>query len=85
MCVKYGMDVIYHISYIDKEGMDMLEKSKHKHIVATVINWLWATVYKAAPFRYTFENMEAVGHMKELQNAIRVLEDVHHRDITVVP
>lgn len=43
MCVRHGVDVIYHASYIDDEGMDMLEKRKHKHVVAPGINWLIAT------------------------------------------
>jgi hypothetical protein len=43
MCVKHGVDVIYHASYIDDEGMDMLEKKKDRHIVAPGINWLIAT------------------------------------------
>lgn len=43
MCVRHGVDVIYHASYIDDEGMDMLEAKKDKHIVAPGINWLIAT------------------------------------------
>jgi hypothetical protein len=43
MCVRHGVDVIYHASYIDDEGMDMLEAKKSKHIVAPGINWLIAT------------------------------------------
>ena len=34
MCIRHGVDIIYHASWIDQEGMDMLEKNKHKHIVA---------------------------------------------------
>ena len=43
MCVRHGVDVIYHASYIDDQGMDMLEAKKTKHIVAPGINWLVAT------------------------------------------
>lgn len=43
MCVRHGVDVIYHASFIDHEGMDMLEDKKTKHIVAPGINWLIAT------------------------------------------
>jgi len=43
MCVKHGVDVIYHASYIDDEGMDMLEAKKTEHIVAPGINRLIAT------------------------------------------
>ena len=84
-CVKHGVDVIYHASYIDNEGMEMLEKNKHKHVVAPGINWLWATVYEAAPFGYSFEKAEQVGYMKELQTAIRGLKEMHERGITVLP
>lgn len=28
MCVRHGVDVIYHASYIDDKGMDMLEAKK---------------------------------------------------------
>ncbi|KAF6219060.1 hypothetical protein HO133_005604 [Letharia lupina] len=84
-CVKHGVDVIYHASYIDDEGMEMLEKNKHKHVVAPGINWLWATVYEAAPFGYSFEKAEQVGYMKELQTAIRGLKEMHERGITVLP
>lgn len=43
MCVRHGVDIIYHASYIDEEGMDMLEAQKEKHIVAPGINFLIAT------------------------------------------
>lgn len=43
MCVKHGVDVIYHASYIDEEGLNMLEEKKDKHVVAPGINWLIAT------------------------------------------
>jgi imidazolonepropionase-like amidohydrolase len=43
MCVRHGVDVIYHASYIDDEGMDMLEAKKDRHIVAPGLNWLIAT------------------------------------------
>ena len=85
MCVKHGVDVIYHASYTDEEGMDMLEKKKSKHVVAPGINWLYATVYEAAPFGYSFEKAEQVGYMKELQVAIRALKEMHERGITVLP
>ena len=85
MCVRHGVDVIYHASYIDDEGMDMLEEKKHKHVVAPGINWLFATVYEAAPFGYSFEKAEQVGYMKELQIAIKALKEMHERGITVLP
>ncbi|KAL4870685.1 hypothetical protein BDV12DRAFT_184301 [Aspergillus spectabilis] len=84
-CVKYGVDVIYHASYTDGRAMDMLEKAKHRHVVAPALNWLYATVYEAEPYGYTFEEAERVGYKKELNIAIKALKDMHRRGITVLP
>jgi imidazolonepropionase-like amidohydrolase len=84
-CVRYGVDVIYHASYTDEEGMALLEKNKHKHVVAPAINWLYTTVHEAAPFGYTFEQAEKVGYKKELEVAVRALKEMHLRGITVLP
>ncbi|KAH8695457.1 5-carboxymethyl-2-hydroxymuconate isomerase [Talaromyces proteolyticus] len=83
--VRHGVDVIYHASYIDDEGMDMLEKAKHKHVVAPAINWLYTTVHEAEPYGYTFEQAEKVGYKQELEVAIRALREMRRRGITILP
>lgn len=55
MCVRHGVDVIYHASYIDDEGMDMLQKKKDKHIVAPGLNWLIAT--RKSQVSHTLEHL----------------------------
>ena len=85
MCVKHGVDIIYHASWTDDEGMDMLEKAKSKHMVAPGINWLYATLYEAGAFGYSFEKAEQVGYKKEFDNAKIVLKEMHNRGITVLP
>lgn len=84
-CVRHGVDVIYHGSWIDDEGMDMLEKNKHKHIVAPAINWLYATIYDASAFGYSFEKAEQVGYTEELAVAIKGLKEMHRRGICILP
>ncbi|RDW63336.1 hypothetical protein BP6252_10881 [Coleophoma cylindrospora] len=85
MCVKHGVDVIYHASYIDNEGMDMLEKKKDQHIVAPGLNWLIATLNDAAAFGYSHEKAQQVGYQKELDAAIQGLREMHRRGIVVLP
>ncbi|KZT28207.1 isoaspartyl dipeptidase-like protein [Neolentinus lepideus HHB14362 ss-1] len=85
MCIKHGVDVIYHASYIDDEGMDMLEKAKDKHWVVPAINWLYATLYEAAPFGYAQSKAEKVGYKRELEVAIKGLREMHRRGIKVLP
>ncbi|KAF2169452.1 hypothetical protein M409DRAFT_36169 [Zasmidium cellare ATCC 36951] len=84
-CARHGVDVIYHASYCDDEGLELLEKAKDRLVVAPAINWLYATVYDAEPFGYTFEKAEQVGYKKELDCAIKVLAEMHRRGITVLP
>jgi len=64
MCVKHGVDVIYHASYIDDEGMEMLQANRTKHIVAPGINWLVATLHDAHQFGYAKERAEKAGYQK---------------------
>jgi imidazolonepropionase-like amidohydrolase len=83
--LQHGVDVIYHGSYIDEEGMDMLEAAKDKHVVAPAINWLVATLTDAAAFGYSHEKAEQVGYKKELDYALRGLREMHRRGIVVLP
>ena len=46
-CVRAGVDNIYHASFTDEEGMDLLEEAKDRVFVAPGINWLIATVNDA--------------------------------------
>ncbi|UPL02216.1 hypothetical protein LCI18_013150 [Fusarium solani-melongenae] len=85
MCVKHGVDVIYHGSYVDDEGMDMLERDKHKNIVVPAINWLYATTYEADAFGYTYEAAEKAGYKRELDIAVAGLREMHRRGIVVLP
>jgi hypothetical protein len=82
---QHGVDVIYHGSYIDEEGMDLLEQAKTKHVVAPAINWLVATLDDAAAFGYSHEKAEQVGYKKELEVALRGLREMHRRGIVVLP
>ncbi|KAF7869634.1 hypothetical protein EAF04_004418 [Stromatinia cepivora] len=85
MCVKHGIDVIFHASFIDQEGMNMLEAKKDRHVVAPGINWLVATLNEASEFGYTHEKAAQVGYQKELDAAIRGLREMHRRGIVVLP
>ncbi|TFK53070.1 isoaspartyl dipeptidase-like protein [Heliocybe sulcata] len=85
MCIRHGVDVIYHASYIDDAGMDELEKAKDKHWVVPAINWLYATLYEAAPFGYGQSKAEKVGYKRELETAVKALREMHKRGIKVLP
>ncbi|KAH0431849.1 isoaspartyl dipeptidase-like protein [Colletotrichum camelliae] len=85
MCVRHGVDVIFHASYVDDEGMEMLENNRHTSIVAPAINWLVATAYEAEEFGYTHEAAEKAGYVRELDTAVAGLREMHRRGIVILP
>ncbi|CUS10800.1 unnamed protein product [Tuber aestivum] len=85
LSVLYGVDVIFHASYIDDEGMDLLEKAKDKVVVVPALNWLYATLYEAAAFGYPQAAAEKAGYGVELETAIKGLKEMRRRGITVLP
>ncbi|NMH95988.1 metal-dependent hydrolase family protein [Pseudonocardia acidicola] len=85
MCVRHGVDIIYHASFTDAEGMDMLEAAKDWVFVAPGINWLVATLYEAESFGFPQEAAEAVGYKRELEIATEGLREMHRRGIKLLP
>ncbi|KAF4538740.1 hypothetical protein BFW01_g8467 [Lasiodiplodia theobromae] len=85
MCAKHDVDVIFHASYIDDEGMRMLEEKKTRIVVAPAINWLVATLNDAEVFGYPKEQAEKVGYRRELDTAVAALREMHRRGIVVLP
>ena len=85
MCVRNHVNIVYHASFTDAEGMDMLEANKDWVFVAPGINWLIATLYEADAFGFPQEAAEAVGYKKELEMAEAGLREMHRRGIKILP
>ncbi|MCY4102128.1 MAG: amidohydrolase family protein [bacterium] len=84
-CLRQGVDIIYHASYIDDEAADMMEERRDDVFVAPGLHWLYATLYEAADFGYPQEAAEAVGYKDELENSIVGLKEIHRRGVRVLP
>jgi imidazolonepropionase-like amidohydrolase len=85
MSLRNGVDIIYHASFIDEEGLDMLEAKKDEVFVAPGLNWLVATLNDAAGFGYPPEAAEAAGYKHELECAVAGLQEMRRRGIRVLP
>ncbi|MDV7355038.1 amidohydrolase family protein [Rhodococcus oxybenzonivorans] len=85
MSLRNGVDIIYHASFTDEEGLDMLEEQKDRIFVAPGLNWLVATLHDAEAFGYPPEAAEAAGYQHELDCAIEVLKKMKERGIRVLP
>ena len=85
IAVRHGADIIYHASFADEEGLDLLEARKNEIFVAPGLNWLWATLYEAAPFGYTTEAAKQHGYETELEAAVDGLKKMRKRGIRILP
>ena len=85
LCVKYGIQIIYHASFADEEALDMLEAAKDKHFVAPALAWLVQTCEGASAWGITAEVARQMGYERELENAIATMQKMHKRGIRVLP
>ena len=85
MCIKHGIEMIYHASFIDDETLDLLEANKHKHFVAPGLAWLINTCYHAEQWGITPAAAEKMGYVEELEAAIDAMRKMHKRGIHILP
>ncbi|ODM20553.1 hypothetical protein SI65_03606 [Aspergillus cristatus] len=85
MCIRQGVDVIFHASYIDDEGMNMLEANKTKHIVVPALNFPINTLEDGERFGYPRSKAEAAGYKTEIEAAVLAMREMHRRGIVVLP
>ncbi len=84
-CVRHGIEVIYHASFLDDEALDMLEAKKDKHFVAPGLAWLINTSFNASEWGITPEIAKGMGYHRELEHAIESLKKMHRRGIRILP
>jgi imidazolonepropionase-like amidohydrolase len=50
MCVRHGVDVVYHATCADDEALDMLEAAKDRVFVAPALSVTWTRLHEAGKF-----------------------------------
>ena len=82
MCVRHGIEIVYHATFCDEEGLDMLEANKDWLFVAPAIGHTYAFCYEAADFGVTAEL--AAKHAREIESASKNIEEMHRRGVRVL-
>jgi imidazolonepropionase-like amidohydrolase len=85
LCIRNGVNFIYHASFTDDETLDMLEAVKDRVFVAPGIAWLIMTCYHASDWGITPESARAMGYVHELECAVESMKAMHKRGIRVLP
>jgi imidazolonepropionase-like amidohydrolase len=85
MCVRHGIEIIYHASFADDEAMDLLEEHKDRFFVAPALHWLLSTCHDATPWGITPEAAAEMGYQVELEAAVAAMKKMKRRGIRVLP
>lgn len=85
MCIRHGIEIIYHASYADEETLDMLAAAKDKHFVAPGLAWLIRTSEDAAGFGISPNSPLGLQYARERDIAVETMAKMHSRGIRVLP
>jgi len=84
-CLQYGVDILYHCSFISNESMDALEAQKDRVYVAPAINILYSTLLVAEKEEFGFKKAAVAKYTRELDICIAALKEMKRRGIKVLP
>lgn len=85
LCVKHGVDIIYHATLCDEEAMDMLEEAKDRVFVSPTLGVTWTTMHEAGDWGITYEVAESLGLPQEWDRAIPVMKELKKRGVRILP
>lgn len=85
MCVRQGVDVIYHAVFADTEARDLLEQAKDRVFVAPTIGFPWSLLnaYKRQEMKGSPEKIARLE--EELSTLIDCMNDLRKRGVRVLP
>ena len=84
MCLRHGVEVIYHATLLDEEATDRLEAQKDRIFVAPVLGHLYTTLNEAGPWGITREVAENRGTGRELERGIESMKDLKRRGVRIL-
>ena len=85
LCVREGVDVIYHASYADEEGKDLLEAHRDTVFVAPAMSVTWTRLHESGKHGLpsSAESRERIE--RDLQHTVECMKDLKRRGVRVLP
>jgi len=85
LCVKHGVEIIYHATLCDEEALDALEDAKDRVFVSPTIGITYATMHEAEPWGITYEVAESLGMPVEWDHALINMRELKKRGVRILP
>jgi imidazolonepropionase-like amidohydrolase len=85
MCVRHGVEVIYHATYADEEAKDLLQQHKDHVFVAPALSVTWTRLHESG--NYGLPSSEAIKERiaRDLELTVECMKDLHRRGVRVLP
>jgi imidazolonepropionase-like amidohydrolase len=85
MCVRNGVDVIYHASYADTEARDLLEAHRDTVFVAPALSVTWTRLHEAGKYGLPSTDAMKARIQRDLDLTVECMIDLKRRGVRVLP
>jgi imidazolonepropionase-like amidohydrolase len=85
MCVRHGIDIIYHANFADAEALDLLEANRDRVFVGPALGLTYQACYAGAEWGFTLALARERGLLHELEVSVGTFGQMRKRGIRVLP
>jgi imidazolonepropionase-like amidohydrolase len=85
LCLRHGVQIIYHANLADEEARDLLEAHKHEVFVAPTLGWMVGMLERGAEFGRLGEPGERATLEDELDVTLENMRELKRRGVRVLP
>ena len=85
MCVRHGVEVIYHATCADEQALDMLESAKDRIFVAPALSVTWTRLHEAGNYGLPASPALKMRIENDLGLTCERMRDLKRRGVRVLP
>jgi imidazolonepropionase-like amidohydrolase len=85
MCVRHGVDIIYHAALADVEALDMIESVKDRVFVAPAVGFPYSYLHEGEKYGLHLKPQARRDLEEELEITARNMRELHRRGVRIVP
>jgi imidazolonepropionase-like amidohydrolase len=85
MCLRHGVEVIYHATYADEEALDLLEAQRDTVFVAPALGVTWTRLHEAGSYGLPSSEAAKARIARDLDATIERMRELRRRGVRVLP
>jgi imidazolonepropionase-like amidohydrolase len=85
MCVRHGVDIVYHAAHADEEALDLIESVKESVFVAPAVGFPYAYLHEGEKYGLHLSTQARRGLEEEIEITARNMQELHRRGVRIVP